>query len=51
MTTNTPPAQPIPEPTKVDDGWYVPAPLSQRLYEKSALRLMTADGGVVLTPE
>lgn len=51
MTTNTPPAQPIPEPTKVNDGWYVPAPLSQRLYEKSALGLMTADGGVVLTPE
>ena len=51
MTTNTPPAQSLPEPRKHDEGWFLPAPLAQRLYEKSALGVLSEGGGIVLTPE
>lgn len=51
LTTNTPPGQPLPSPEKREHGWYLPAPLSQRLHEKSALGTPTSDGGILLTTE
>ncbi|MDA0926087.1 MAG: hypothetical protein O3C36_05550 [archaeon] len=51
LTTNTPPALPLPSPEPRDGFWYLPAPLSQRLHEKSALGSPTSDGGILLTTE
>lgn len=51
LTTNTPPSQPLPVPEKRDGAWYLPAPLAQRLHEKSALGTPTSDGGIRLTTE
>ena len=51
LTTNTPPAQPLPSPVARDGFWYLPAPLAQRLHEKSALGSPTSDGGILLTSE
>ena len=50
-TENEAPSTPLAPPKARDDAWYIPAPLSQRLHDKSALGQTTSDGGVLLTPE
>ena len=44
------PSKPNPSPVKRNDGWFLPAPLSNRLYQKSALG-QPVDGGIILTEE
>lgn len=51
LTSNSPPSTPIESPKLLDGQWYLPAPLSQRLHQKSGLGTLTRDGGVFLTPE
>ena len=50
-TTNEPPSKPLPAPVERDGFWFLPAPLSQRLHEKSGLGQTTRDGGILLTVE
>ena len=50
-TENEAPSTPLAPPKARDDAWYIPAPLSQRLHDKSALGQTTSDGGILLTPE
>ena len=44
------PTKPNPIPVKMGDGWFLSAPLSNRLYQKSALG-KPVDGGIILTSE
>ena len=44
------PTKPNPFPVKKGDGWFLSAPLSNRLYQKSALG-KPVDGGIILTSE
>lgn len=48
-TSNSPPSHDLPAPIQMDEGWYLPAPLAQRLHGKSALGKVTKDGGIILT--
>ena len=50
LTGEGSPAKPNSPPTKHDLGWFIPAPLSNRLYQKSALG-KPIDGGIILTEE
>lgn len=50
-TQNEPPSQSLPAPSAHGSAWYLPAPLSQRLHEKSAIGRPVSDGGVVMTVE
>ena len=44
------PTKPNPIPVKMGEGWFLSAPLSNRLYQKSALG-KPVDGGIILTSE
>ena len=44
------PTKPNPYPIPHTDGWFIPSPLSNRLYQKSALG-KPLDGGITLTDE
>lgn len=44
------PTKPNPPPQPHDDGWFIPAPISNRLYQKSALG-KPIEGGIILTDE
>ena len=44
------PTKPNPLPVKMGEGWFLSAPLSNRLYQKSALG-KPVDGGIILTSE
>ena len=44
------PSKPNPYPIPHTDGWFIPSPLSNRLYQKSALG-KPLDGGITLTDE
>ena len=44
------PSKPNPIPIPHGDGWFLPEPLSNRLYQKSALGIPT-DGGIILNDE
>ena len=48
---NQAPTNPHPAPVKRGDYWYVAAPLSSRLYQKSGLGQTTSDGGILLLSE
>ena len=50
LSSDNGPAKPNPFPVKHQDGWFLPAPLSNRLYQKSALG-KPLEGGVVLAEE
>lgn len=50
-STNLPPMTTLPTPVSSSDGWYLPAPLAQRLHEKSAIGKITSDSGIHLTVE
>ena len=39
-----------PKPVKTEEGWFLPAPLANRLYQKSALG-KPVPGGIILTSE
>ena len=44
------PTKPNPIPVKMGEGWFLSAPLSNRLYQKSALG-KPVDGGIILSSE
>ena len=44
------PSKPNPIPVEKNGGWFLPAPLSNRLYQKSALG-KPIEGGIILTEE
>ena len=44
------PTKTNPKPVKMEEGWFLSAPLSNRLYQKSALG-KPVDGGIILTSE
>ncbi len=50
LSTDGAPSKPNPSPEWNGEGWFIPAPLSNRLYQKSALG-KPVDGGIILTNE
>ncbi len=50
LSSEASPTKPNPPPEPHPDGWFIPAPLSNRLHQKSALG-MPIDGGIVLAAE
>ena len=50
LSTEGSPTKLDPSPVEMEDGWFLPAPLSNRLYQKSALG-KPVDGGIILTNE
>ena len=50
LSSDGAPSKSNPKPIKTKDGWFISAPLSNRLYQKSALG-KPVDGGIILTSE
>ena len=50
LSTEGSPTKLNPFPVEMENGWFLPAPLSNRLYQKSALG-RPVDGGIILTNE